>query len=175
MGQLDGGFGTGGQCAAHGVQVAAENAVICGKAGRLKARVLQHWLWRANQFGMLLGIADAAQLAPYPDRGTSDLLEGANAPPTGLGDGVQGALIGGGTGLLVIVQVGAVDVLGNVFGDIARGIALGRVYLFPVEAGSKVGKGWGALDIPYQLFVVIGQGIALQDTDHPVAIFRAHK
>ena len=74
---------------------------------------------------------------------------------------MQGTLIGGGTGLLVIVQVGAVDVLGNVFGEIAGGIPLGRVYLFPVKAGSKVGKGWGALDIPYQLVVVIGQGIAL--------------
>lgn len=88
---------------------------------------------------------------------------------------MQSALIGGSAGLFVIVQVGAVDVLGNVFGDIARGITLGRVYLFPVKAGSKVGKGWGALDIPYQLVMVIGQGIALQDTDHPVAIFRAHK
>lgn len=46
------------------------------------------------------------------------------------------------------------------FGDIARGIPLGGIYLFPVEAGSKVGIGWAALDIPYQLFVVIGQGIA---------------
>ncbi len=55
---------------------------ICGKAGRLKARVLQHGLGRANQFGMLLGIADAAQLAPYPDRSAADLLEGAYAPPT---------------------------------------------------------------------------------------------
>lgn len=88
---------------------------------------------------------------------------------------MQGAFISRGAGLFVVVQVGAVDVLGNVFGDIARGIPLGRVYLFPVKAGSKVGKGWGALDIPYQLVVVIGQGIALQDADHPVAIFRAHK
>lgn len=74
---------------------------------------------------------------------------------------MQGALIGGGASLFVVVQVGAVDVFGNVFGDIARGIALGRVYLFPVKAGCEVDKGWGALDIPHQLVVVIGQGIAL--------------
>ncbi len=88
---------------------------------------------------------------------------------------MQGAFIGGSASLFVIVQVGAVDVLGNLFGDIARGIPLGRVYLFPVKAGSKVGKGWGALDIPYQLFVVIGQGIVLQNADHPGPILRAYK
>lgn len=66
VGQLDGVFGTGGQCAAHGVQVAAKDAVICGKAGCLEARVLQHGLGWAHQIGMLLGVADAAQLAPYP-------------------------------------------------------------------------------------------------------------
>lgn len=147
VGQLDGVFGTGGQCSAHGVQIAAKDAVISGKAGCLKARVLQHGLGWANQFGMLLGVADAAQLAPYPDRGASDLLEGANAPPTGPGHCMQCALICGGASLFVIVQVGAVNVLGNVFGDIARGIPLGRVYLFPVEAGCEVGKGWGGLDI----------------------------
>jgi hypothetical protein len=54
------------QCAAHGLQVAAKDVVIRSKASGLKARVLQHWLWRANQIGMLLGVADAAQLAPYP-------------------------------------------------------------------------------------------------------------
>ncbi|WP_410171407.1 hypothetical protein [Aeromonas hydrophila] len=62
---------------------------------------------------MLLGVADAAQLAPYPDRGSADLLEGANAPPTGPGHGMQGTLIGGGAGLFVIVQVGAVDAFGT--------------------------------------------------------------
>lgn len=66
VGQLDGVFGTGGQCAAHGVQVAAKDTVIRGKAGRLKVRVLQHGLGWVIQFGMLLGVADAAQLAPYP-------------------------------------------------------------------------------------------------------------
>ncbi len=88
---------------------------------------------------------------------------------------MQGALIGGGASLFVIVQVGAVDILDNVFGDIARGITLGRVYLFPVKAGSKVGKGWCALDIPYPLVVVISQCIALQNADHPGPILRAHK
>ena len=83
MGQLDGVFGAGRQCAAHGVQIAAKDAVICGKASRLKARVLQHWLGWAHQIGILLGVADAAQFTPYPDWSTSDLLEGANAPPTG--------------------------------------------------------------------------------------------
>ena len=67
VGQLDGVFGTGGQCTAHGVQVAAEDAVIRSKAGCLKARVLQQGLGWANQIGMLLGVVDAAQLAPYPD------------------------------------------------------------------------------------------------------------
>lgn len=113
VGQLDGVFGSGRQCTAHGVQVAAKGAVISGKAGRLNARVLQHWLGWAHQVGMLLGIADAAQLAPYPDRCAPYLLEGADAPPTGPGHGMQGALIGGGAGLFVIVQVGAVDVFGT--------------------------------------------------------------
>lgn len=160
VGQLDGVFGTGGQCTAHGVQVAAKNAVIRGKASRLKARVLQHWLGWAHQIGILLGVADAAQLAPYPDRGAADLLEGANAPPTGLGDGMLGSFICGGASFFVIVQVSAIDVLGNVFSDIACGITFSWIDFLPVKAGSKVGKGWGALDIPYQLFVVIGQGIA---------------
>jgi hypothetical protein len=111
VGQLDGVFSTSGQYAAHGMQVAAENAVICGKASRLKARVLQHWLGRANNFGMLLGVADAAQLAPSPDRGAAYLQEGANAPPTGPGHGMQGALIGGSASLFVIVLVSAVDAL----------------------------------------------------------------
>lgn len=88
---------------------------------------------------------------------------------------MQGAFISSGAGFFVIVQVGAVDVLGNVFGDIARGIPLGRGYLFPVKAGCEVGKWWGALDIPYPLVVVIGQGIALQNADHPGPILRAHK
>jgi len=35
---------------------------------------------------------------------------------------MQGSFISSGAGFFVIVQVGAVDVLGNVFGDIARGI-----------------------------------------------------
>lgn len=59
VGQFDGMFGTGRQYTAHGVQVAAKDAVIRGKAGCFKARVLQHRLGRANQFGMLLGVADA--------------------------------------------------------------------------------------------------------------------
>lgn len=111
-------FGTGGQCAAHGVQVAAKDTVIRSKAGRLKVRVLQHWLGWVIQFGMLLGVADAAQLAPYPDRGAPDLLEGANAPPTGPGHGVQGTLIGGSAGLFVVVQVGAVDAFGTQLMDV---------------------------------------------------------
>lgn len=94
------------------MRVAAKDAVIRGKAGRLKARVLQHGLGWAHQIGMLLGVADTAQLAPYPDRGAPDLLEGANAPPTVPGHGMQGALIGGGASLFVIVQVGAVDAFG---------------------------------------------------------------
>ncbi len=49
VGQLDGVFGTGRQCTAHGVQVAAKDDVIRGKELRL-----QHWLGRANQIGMLL-------------------------------------------------------------------------------------------------------------------------
>lgn len=118
VGQLDGVFGTGRQCATHGVQVAAKDAVICGKAGRFKARVLQHWLGWANQIGILLGVADTAQLAPYPDRGATYLLEGTNTSPTGLGHGMQGALIGGGASFFVIVQVGAVDVLGTQLIDI---------------------------------------------------------
>ncbi|ELM3720597.1 hypothetical protein RYR53_003686 [Aeromonas hydrophila] len=61
---------------------------------------------------MFLGIADAAQRAPYPDRGAADLLEGANAPPTGPGDGMQGTFIGSGASLFVIVQVGTVDAFG---------------------------------------------------------------
>ena len=40
VGQLDGVFGAGRQCTAHGVQVAAKDAVICGEAGGLKAWVL---------------------------------------------------------------------------------------------------------------------------------------
>ncbi|HDZ8894898.1 TPA: hypothetical protein RUX41_001225 [Aeromonas dhakensis] len=83
--------------------VAAKDAVIRGNAGSLKARVLPHGFGRANQIGMLLGVADSEQLAPYPDRCASDLLEGANAPPTGPGDGMQGAFIGGSASLFVIV------------------------------------------------------------------------
>ncbi|MGY3917271.1 hypothetical protein [Aeromonas australiensis] len=50
---------------------------------------------------------------PYPDRGAADLLEGANAPPTGPSHGMQGTLIGGGASLFVIVQASAVDILGT--------------------------------------------------------------
>jgi len=57
---------------------------------------------------------------------------------------MQGAFISSGAGL-VVVQVGAVDVLGDVFGDIARGIPLGRIYLFPVKAGVKSVKGGAPL------------------------------
>ena len=103
VGQLDRMFGAGRQCTAHGVQVAANDAVIRGKAGCLKARILQYGLGWAHQIGMLLGVADAAQLAPYPDRGAADLLEGANASPTGPGHGMQCAFIGGGASLFVIV------------------------------------------------------------------------
>jgi len=145
VGQLDGVFGAGRQCTAHGVQIAAKDAVICGKSGCLKSRVLQYWLGWAHQIGMLLGVADAAQLAPYPDRGAADLLEGANSPPTGPGHGMQGALIGGGASLFVIVQVGAVDVLGNIFGDIARSIPLGRSISFQSKRGVKSVKGGAPL------------------------------
>lgn len=61
---------------------------------------------------MLLGIAAAAQLTPYPDWGTADLLEGTNTPPTGPGHGMQGIFIGGSVSLFVIFQVGAVDAFG---------------------------------------------------------------
>ncbi|AGM44327.1 hypothetical protein AHML_12765 [Aeromonas hydrophila ML09-119] len=53
-----------------------------------------------------------------PDRCAADLLEGANAPPTGPGHGMQGALIGGSTDLFVIIQVGAVDAFGTQLIDV---------------------------------------------------------
>ncbi len=139
VGQLDGVFGTGGQCTAHGVQVAAKDTVVCGKAGGLKTRVLQHGLGRAHQFGILLGVADAAQFAPYPNRGATDLLEGANAPPTGPGDGMLGALIGGSTDLFVIVQVGAVDAFGTELIEITQDIEFKEIKM-AAEAAIFVGE-----------------------------------
>ncbi len=113
VGQLDGVFSTSGQYAAHGMQVAAEDAVIRSKAGCLKARILQHWLGWAHQIGTLLGVADATQRAPYPYRGAAYLLEGANAPPTCSGHGMQGPFIGGSASLFAIVLVSAVDTFGT--------------------------------------------------------------
>ncbi len=132
-------FGTGRQCAAHGVQIAAKDAVIRGKASRLKARVLQHGLGRANQFGMLLGVADAAQLAPSPDRSAADLQEGANAPPTGPGHGMQGALIGGSASLFVIVLVSAVDAFGTQLIELMQSIEMKEIKM-AAEAAIFVGE-----------------------------------
>lgn len=143
VGQLAGMFGAGGQCTAHGVQIAAKDAVIRGKAGGLKARVLQHGLGWANQFGMLLGVADAAQLAPYPDRCAPYLLEGADAPPTGPGHGMQGALIGGSAGLFVIVQVGAVDAFGTELIELMQGIEFKEIKM-TASAAIFVGE-WCAI------------------------------
>ncbi|MNT03783.1 hypothetical protein D3C72_1383340 [compost metagenome] len=124
---------------------------------------------------MLLGVADAAQFAPDPDRGAANLLEGANPPPTGPGTGVLSPLIRGGVGLLITIHMLTVDVLGDIGGDVAGGIALGRVYLFPVKAGFDVSEGRTPLDLAYQLLMIIGEGIALQGADHPPFVGWAHK
>ena len=141
--QLAGVFGSGRQCAAHGVQVAAKDAVISGKAGCLKAWVLQHGLGWAHQIGMLLGVADAAQLAPSPDRGAAYLLEGANAPPTGPGNGMQGTFIGGSASLFVIVQVGAVDAFGSQLIELIQLIEIKEIKM-AAEAAIFVGE-WCAI------------------------------
>ncbi len=84
-------------------------------------------------------------------------------------------LISRGVRLLITVNVFTVDVLGDIGGDVAGGIAFGRVYLFPVKAGSDVGEGRAPLDIAHQLLMIIGEGITLQGADHPPFVGRAHK
>ncbi|MNE26623.1 hypothetical protein D3C80_1199960 [compost metagenome] len=168
-------IGAGGEGPAHGMEVAAKDAVIGGKAGGFETRVLHHRLGWAHQIAMFLGVADAAQFAPYADRGAADLLEGADPPPTGPGASMLGTLISRCVRLLITVNMFTVDVLGDIGRDITGGVALGRVYLLPVKAGSDVGKRGLTLGISHQFLMVIGQGVVLQGTDHPPFVGRAHK
>ncbi|MNC49295.1 hypothetical protein D3C75_984650 [compost metagenome] len=69
----------------------------------------------------------------------------------------------------------AVDVLGDVLGEIAGCIAFGGVDQLPVETGCDIGKGRGGHGDAHQLVLVVGQGVVLQGADHLVAIAWAHK
>lgn len=119
---------------------------------------------------MLLGIADVGQLAPDADRGTADLLKGADPPPTSPSAGMLGTLVGLGACLFITIHMLSVDVLG----DIASGIGLGRVYLLPVKAGGNIGVR-GPHSLALQLGLVMTQGVVLQSADHPPLVDRTHK
>lgn len=83
---------------------------------------------------------------------------------------MQRALVGWGVCLFVVTDIGAVDVLGDVLGEIAGCIALGRVDHLPVEPGRDIGKGGGGHGDPHQLALVVGQGVVLQGADHRIAV-----
>ncbi|MNG33801.1 hypothetical protein D3C84_1201330 [compost metagenome] len=72
-----------------------------------------------------------------------------------------GPLISRGVRLLITIHMFTIDVLGDIGGDVAGGVALGRVNLFPVKAGFDVSEGRAPLDLTHQLLMIIGEGIAL--------------
>ncbi|MNH13437.1 hypothetical protein D3C79_730090 [compost metagenome] len=65
-----------------------------------------------------------------------------------------------------------VDVLGDIFDDVAHGAALLLVHYLPVKAGRDVAMGLFALRVAFafQVAFVMAQGIALQDADQPVLV-----
>ncbi|MNE41460.1 hypothetical protein D3C80_1355330 [compost metagenome] len=86
-----------------------------------------------------------------------------------------GTLISRGVRLLITIHMLAVDVLGDVLGEIAGCIALGGVDHLPVKTGCDIGKDRGGHGDAHQLVLVVGQGVVLQGADHFVAIAWAHK